>query len=243
MDCAGLQDILATRRLCEESQLGAKLLTQCLYPSADPVYVHVGSWGDGYRVTDGGGAAASVLIHGRDADAIEIGLNAARDRHSLDVEGGQLVAHVPSEDWLPAAIMAVANGAAHAAFVAVDYHSKRAERSLAAKIGRTLQKVVPEKLIARGFEYRGESGKLWHVDFAVTLDARPILIKAVTPHHNSISANYTTFGDLRNKPNRRNCVYQRRPANDDAALLRQVAELVPIAALGSNVQAALQTRL
>jgi hypothetical protein len=242
MDCGSLQNILDSRRLCEDSRVGAKLLTQCLYPSADPVYVHIGTWGDGYRVTDGGGAAASVLVHGRDDDAIEIGLHAARDRHSLRIEGGQLVAHVPSEDWLPAAIMAVANGAAHAAFVGVDHQSRKAERSLAAKIGNTLQLIVPEKLLAKEFEYRGESGKLWHVDYAITLEERPILIKGVTPHHNSISANYTTFGDLRKKPNRRNCVYQRRPASDDSALLRQVAELVPIAALDANVRAALQLR-
>lgn len=239
MDCTLLQNILDSRRFCEQSRLGTKILTQCLYPSADPVYVHVGTWGDGYRVTDGGGAAESVLVHGRDADAIEIGLHAARDRHSLRVEGGQLVAHAPTPDWLPAAVMAVANGAAHAAFVGVDYQSKKAERSLKAKIGKTLQAVVPEKLLAREYEYRGESGKLWHLDFAITIMERPILIKGVTPHHNSISANYTTFGDLRPKAVRRQCVYQRRPANDDASLLRQVAELVPVNALGLTVQQSL----
>jgi hypothetical protein len=243
MDCATLQSILDSRRVCEASNLGAKLLTQCLYPSADPVYVHVGSWGDGFRVTDGGGAAESVLVHGRDADAVDVGLYAARDRHSLQIEGGQLVAHVPTKDWLPIAIMAVANGSVHAATVGVDYQSKRAERSLAAKIGKTLQAIVPEKLLAREFEYRGESGKLWHIDYAITLEERPILIKGVTPHHNSISSNYTTFGDLRNKFNRRSCVYQRRPANDDSALLRQVAELVPLAALEGSVQEALRSRI
>ncbi len=242
MDCSALQAVLDSRQLCEQSRLGAKLLTHCIYPSADPVYVHVGTWGDGFRVSDGGGAATSALIHGRDDDAIQIGLNSARDRHSLRVEGGQLVANVPSQDWLPAAIMAVANGAAHAAFVAVDHHTKKAERSLAAKIGKTLHAVVPEKLIAREYEYRGESGKLWHVDFAITFERRPILIKAVTPHHNSIASNYTTFGDLRAKHNRRNSVYQKRPANEDAALLRQVSELLPITALEATVQEALRAR-
>lgn len=242
MDCTELQNILDSRRYCERSSLGMKLLTQCLYPSADPVYVHVGTWGDGFRVSDGGGAVESALVHGRDDYSIQVGLHSARDRHSLRVEGGQLVAEVPNRDWLPSAILAVANGAAHAAEVATDHQTKKAEKTLAAKIGHALHELAPERLIAREYEYRGESGKLWHIDFAITVEDRPLLIKAVTPHHNSISSNYTTFGDVRSKPNRRNSVYQRRPANEDASLLRQVSELVPFAALANGVQEALTRR-
>lgn len=240
MDCDLLQSILDSRRICEQSENGAKILTQCLYPSSDPVFVHVGTWGDGYRVTDAGGAAEAALFHGKDEAAVSAGLSAARARHSLDLEGGQLVACVPNGDWLPAAVMAVANGAAHAASVAVHHVSKNNERSLASKILARLDRVVPEKMIARGYEYRGKSGKIWHVDFAITVPERPVLIKAVTPNHNSIASNYTTFGDLREQGNLRYSVFQRRPAQDDASLLRQVAELVPLNSLESGALDALK---
>jgi hypothetical protein len=240
MDCELLEDILASRRLCERSSIGARISTHCLYPSADPVFVHVGAWGDGFRVSDGGEAAECAAFHGRDESAISIGLASAKARHSLEVEGGQLVARVPSQDWLPAAINAVANGAAHAASVAVEHLSKKTERSLKSRIFAALDRTVPDKLIAREYEYRGKSGKLWHLDYAITVPERPILIKAVTPHHNSIASTYTTFGDVNGESNWRYCVFQRRPADDDAALLRQVGELVPLRALSSGVSAALQ---
>lgn len=238
MDCTELQSILDSKRFCERSENGAKILTQCLYPSADPVFVHVGMWGDGFRVTDGGGAAESALFHGKDENAVFAGLNAAGARHSLRVEGGQLVAFVPDKDWLPSAIMAVANGAALAASTAVAHITKKHERSLASRILAQLDGIVPDKLIAKDYAYTGQSGKVWHVDYAITVPDRPVLIKAVSPHHNSIAANYTTFGDLRGQHNIRYSVFVRRPSEEDAALIRQVAELVPLKSLNAGAKEA-----
>lgn len=243
MDCTSLESILDSRRLCEHSDIGARISTQCLYPSSNPVFVHVGTWGDGFRVSDAGEAAECAAFHGKDEGAISFGLLSAKARHSLEVEGGQLVAFAPSKDWLPAVVMAVANGAAHAAATAIEHSAKKVERSLKNRILAALDKAeVPEKLIAREYAYRGKSGKLWHVDYAITLPQRPILIKAVTPHHNSIAATYTTFGDIRREENWRYCVFQRRPADEDAALLRQVGELVPLRALSGGVRQALLLR-
>ena len=69
---------------------------------------------------------------------------------------------------------------------------------------------------------------------------RPVLLKAVTPHHNSISSNYTVFGDIGEVVVDRFCIYQRTLAQDDAALLRQVAVLAPIGAVEPGVRAAMQ---
>lgn len=236
-DCLELFSALDARRSCERSNFGTKILTQCLYPSASPVFVHVGMWGDEFRVSDGGEAAQCALFHGRDEWAVEAGLKAASSRFSLEIENGELVALAPNRDWLPNVVAAVANGAAHAASVAVDHALRQREKSLIERIGEHLHGVVDEKRIAKGYDYRGRSGKMWTVDFAIT-GTRPILIKAVTPHHNSIASTYTTFSDLAADENRRFSVYSRRPNNDDAALLRQVAELVPLSGLGGGVLAA-----
>jgi hypothetical protein len=243
MDCEALQLLLAGRQACERSEYGLRIATQCLYPSASQVFVHVVDWKDGFRVTDAGGAADCASFHGRDQGAISAGLNQASARFSLAVEDDNLVAFVPSIDWLPAAIMAVANGAAHAATVAVEHITKATEQSLKAKIRDILERSAPDRFIARDFEYVGKSGKVWHVDYALTIPSKPILMKAVTPHHNSVASNYTTFGDVGRVENVRYCVFKRRPENEDSALLRQVAELMPINALADHISSAIGTRL
>jgi hypothetical protein len=230
MECADILRFIDARRICEPSPYGLKIVTQCLYPSAAPVFVHVGAWGDEYRVTDGGEAAEHALHLGRDKWAVEAGLRAARDRYSLRQEQAELFAMAPDQSWLPNVVAAVANGAAFAASVSADHDLHRQQKSLNEQISERLHKTVPEKYIAKGYEYRGRSGKLWELDFAVTSPI-PILIKAVTPHHNSIASTYTALSDILREDNRRFSVYNRRPHDDDAALLRQVAELVPVKGL------------
>jgi len=235
MDCSQLTHLLSGPT-CEQSDYGAKISTDCLYPSAEPVFVHVAKYGDGFRLTDGGGVSRCVLVHGRDDGALNAGLREAENRHSLRAEGGALFADIPSADWLPAAIRAVANGAALAASVAVDHTSRKAERGLMHKIYEGLSKSVPPQHIARDYEFRGKSGKKWRIDYAVLHVNRPVLVKAVTPHHNSISSNYTTFGDIGIETTERLSVYQRKLERDDEALLRQVATLVPIRSVENSAR-------
>lgn len=238
VDCAELIAALDSRRLCERSPYGTKIATQCFYPSASTVFVHVGAWGDEFRVSDGGEAAQCALFHGRDAWAVEAGLKSASNRFSLTIDQDELVAFAPSKDWLPNVVAAVANGAAYAATVAVEHNLKKKEKTLSDRIESHLMNAIDNRLIAKNYEHRGRSGKVWSIDFAITSN-RPILIKAVTPHHNSIAATYTAFSDLAFDDNRRFSVFSRRPQEHDAALLRQVAELVPLGALERGAQAAL----
>lgn len=234
MECAEILRFLDARRICEPSPYGTKILTQCLYPSASPVFVHIGTWGDEYRVSDGGEAAECALHLGRDKWAVEAGLKAARDRYALTVEDAELFAIARDETWLPNVVAAVANGAAFAASVSADHAMHKHQKTLQERIGERLERAVPEKFIARNYEYRGRSGKLWSLDFAVMAPI-PVLIKAVTPHHNSIAATYTALSDIKREDNRRFSVFARRPEEDDAALLRQVAELVPLRGLAPTL--------
>lgn len=232
LNCNEVLGFLDARRTCERSAFGTKVLTQCLFPSAEPVYVHVAQWGDmEFRVSDGGAAAQCAMRHGRDADAVKAGMKAASDRFSLEIEREELIARVPNGDWLPNAVSAVANGAAFAASTALDHGHKVRQKTLRDEIGEYLRSIVPDRLIASSYEYRGRSGKLWEIDYAVLIPERPVLVKAVTPHHNSIASTYTVLSDALEESNRRLSVYSRRPDDDDAALLRQVSELVPLKAL------------
>lgn len=234
MECADILRFLDARRICEPSAYGTKIVTQCLYPSASPVFVHIGTWGDEYRVSDGGEAAECAFHLGRDKWAVEAGLKAARDRYSLQAEQAELFAIARDETWLPNVVAAVANGAAFAASVSADHDLHKRQKSLNEQIGERLHQSVPEKYIAKEYQYRGRSGKMWELDFAVIAPI-PILIKAVTPHHNSIAATYTALSDILREDNRRFSVYSRRPQDDDAALLRQVAELVPLKGLAPTL--------
>lgn len=241
LDCQTVLQALDSRRVCEKTDAGLKVGTHCLYPSADQVFVFVSMLGDGFRVTDGGGISRSAFIHGRDEQALKIGLQEASDRHALRTEGGVLIADVPDIDWLPAAIAAVANGASLAAQIAIEHTTRRSERGLAAQIHENIAKVVEERYIAKEFEFRGKSGKSWRIDYAILRNPhRPILLKAVTPHHNSISANYTAFGDIGDSAPDRYCVFSKKLGQDDASLLRQVAILAPIGSLETGVRDAIQ---
>lgn len=232
LHCDELLGYLDARRTCERSPFGTKVNTLCMYPSADPVFVHVARWGDSeFRVSDGGEAAKCALQHGRDLASVMLGLKSASDRFSLEIESDELVARVPNADWLPNAVAAVANGSAFAANEAIDHVQKARQRTFKEEVGALLKMNVPENLLAQGYEMRGRSGKLWEIDFAITIPNRPILIKAVTPNHISIAATYTALSDVMTNDGRRLSVYAKRPDNDDAALLRQVSELVPLTAV------------
>jgi len=228
LECSELIGLLDARRFCERSPFGTKIVTQCLYPSASPVYVHIARGArDDFRVSDGGGAAHVALAHGRDSWSVDAGLRAARDLFSLELQNEELVANAPTREWLPNVVAAVANGAVHAANVAITHNHQSKQKTLKQEIGERLIKTVPDRFLASDYEYRGRSGKVWGLDFAILLP-NPILIKAVTPHHNSIASTYTMLSDTMSEGNRRLSVFARRPLDEDAALLRQVSEMVPL---------------
>lgn len=239
IDCNELHMLLARDRTCEMSDIGLRLATDCLYPSSDVVFVHVARSGGGFRVTDGGGCARNVLVHAKDDQALKTGLDEARKRHSVSIEGGAIVATVPDADWLQAAILAVANGAALAANVAIDHTVKRVERDLSLRIEEALARVVSRNRIGRDVEWRGHSGKAWKIDFAVTDTTRPLLVRPVSPHPSSISAAYTVFGDIGRSNVTSFCVFARTIAPEDQTLIRQVADLVPITGVEPGARQAL----
>ena len=116
MLCADINAAMGLGELCEETDDGARFATHCLYPSFTPVTVHVVKLGEGYRVSDGGGALRNAWVHGREVALARRMVSREAERYHLRVSAeGSLVADAPTIEWLRAAILAVANASAGAA--------------------------------------------------------------------------------------------------------------------------------
>lgn len=242
MNCEELLAILAKHQVCEPTEQGLRVATDCYYPSFDRVFVYVSQRGTWFHVNDGGDAARNAFIHGRDDQAFDASLKRSCSRYTLKPVGSMLTAEVDSVDWLYPAILAVANGAAHAATETSSKVSERKVKELRAKIHDTLVEIVPSHTIATEYRYRGSSGRLWTIDYAVTEIASPLLLKAITPDINSINSNYTTYGDIADIGQdgvSRFSVFDTDLKSEDRALMLQVAELVPLLSLDQNARAAL----
>jgi hypothetical protein len=237
--CDDVRRALSEGDLCEETASGARVVTQCLYPSFEPVEVFVAKLGDGYIVTDAGGASASAWLHGRgDIDKL---LAKEGARFGVGARDGVIEAHVPNLEWLKSAVLGVANASASAAASALERQSAAAEKVLSEKIYEALSHVVSKSTIARDFLHRGASGKRWHYDFAATSQKGLLLLNAVTPHHVSISAKYVAFADLpaNDAVVEKIAVYGRKLETEDATLITQVATLMPVASLERGLRKAL----
>ncbi len=240
MNCEELIAVLNEGGRCQATPDGLRLLTDCLYPSFERVAVYVSGFGDGYRVSDAGGACTVAFRHGRDESAMQGALKNACLRHSLAMKNGMLLAEVPSVDWLRSAVLAVANGSAMAASAAVEHMAVAQENALRSRMLKELEQIAPPGALADGYEYRGSSGKIWPVDFAILKRERPILIKSITPNHVSISTNYTAFSDIGADDNvPRLSVHDKPLRTEDAALIRQVADLLPLTALREGARRAM----
>lgn len=239
MLCDEIRTALADGEVCEETNRGARIVTHCLYPSFSPVEVYVARFGEGYVVTDAGGAAAAAWLHGRD----DLGKVLVREsaRYGVTCNGDAIEGHAVSRDWLRAVILAVANASAAAAMSALERVAVAAERVLAEKIYEGLSRVVPRSVIAKEFEHRGSSGKRWRYDFGVHTEGHLLLVNAVAPHHVSVSAKYVAFADVAANDDHTSklAVFGRKLEMEDVALITQVATLVPVTSVMTGARRAL----
>jgi hypothetical protein len=157
-------------------------------------------------------------------------------RHAVEERDGFLVAESPNAEWLWPAIVAVANASAMAARTAEMFEEQRKEDDLKGQILDGLSRAIARHRIAKDYEYRGRSHRLWRMDFAVT-GATMLLVKAVRPSHNSITSSYTAFGDIGDGDTlAKFSVYDEQLAQDTTALLQQVATIVPVRSLTTMSQ-------
>lgn len=240
MTCDDIRKAMVLFDRCEQTAEGCRIATHCLYPSFENVRVFVAKLGDGYTLHDGAGAYNTAWLHGRDEELISKSLNDVATRFSLHVAGKALVANVKTIDWLPSAIVSVANASALGAHDAVDKIMTAQEEALIDRIGRTLDESVSPKLVAKNVMIKGLSGGGRHFDFVLGKETeRPIFINSVTPRKNSISAKYVSFADNGAPRESKLAVHDRELETGDTALLQQVADVVPFASLAAGARRSL----
>ncbi|MCE3248670.1 MAG: hypothetical protein K0R41_2495 [Geminicoccaceae bacterium] len=243
MICEDVQAALGPFHTCVETGDGARLTTQCLYPSFDPVAVFVTRVGEIYRVHDGGGAERTAWTHGRDEQLIGRMLARHAARYQIRVVDGALVTEAQTLEWLPSAVLAVANASASAATAIIERSRAAGESVLREQVHSVLSKAFDPSLVIREFPFVGRSGKEHRFDFAIRQPHEHVLlIDAVVPHHVSVSAKYVAFADTRLEHGHgldRFAVYDRPLEPSDASLLQQVADLVPLRSLEPGVKRAL----
>lgn len=239
MICEDIRAAMGAGEVCEESEAGARVATHCLYPSFEPVTVLVSKLGDGYRISDAGGAVRNAWIHGRDEGVSSRLLSREAARHHLKVSGDALTADVPSIDWLRAAILAVANASAAVAQAALSKAATASESDLKERIRVALDLVAPASKIGEDVEVIGQSGDARHFDYALRNDNdNLLLLNAISPHPNSIAAKYVAFADTKalQTATTRFAVYDRPLENGSISLMLQVADLIPVKALDAKIR-------
>lgn len=242
MLCADINAAMGTGDVCEETDAGARFVTHCLYPSFTPVAVYVAKLGDGYRVSDNGGALRNAWVHGREIALAKRMVGREADRHHLRVTPeGALLADAPSIEWLRAAILAVANASAGAANATTGKLVAAAESALKDQIKDKLGEIVSPDAISSDVEVTGKSGDIRHFDYGFrAVNDNDVVISAVSAHRNSVAAKFLAFSDTVGVTGLlRYGAYDRSPDRGDVAMLLQVVELVPLRAFEPKIRAAI----
>jgi hypothetical protein len=241
LQCTDLYAAFQAVPSCDEAGGVIRFTTHCLYPTFEPVDTFVMPSGSGFVVHDGGGACRSAWRLGRDPRAIDHAVSHQASAYQLLIRDGALTAEVPGQEWLPSAIMAVANASATAARMAVESVSPSAmsESTLRDLVRSVLAEFFPDAAVASGFDLRGKSGKRHHFDFGVRERVgRLTLIDTVSPHHVSVSSRYVAFSDIGGidgDVHGRFVVHDRPLDSEDVALLGQVADVVPFTSLKAGI--------
>lgn len=237
MECVNLRNLINRLDSCVEGSDGNVFKTHCLYPSFSPVFVTISVWGDGFRVSDGGGASQSVIRQGLDARTLTSALKAAKTKYHLIENDGVLFLKIDSGDWLENAILAVANASAMAASLAYAHVEQKTSKDMVPEIIAALSEFAPLSQIATDYQVLGHSGKGRKFDVAV-IGPHNLLFKAVSPYAGSVNSAYVAFSDaLRDDSpmaatSTGYVVFREKLSSEDATLLSDVAILAPVASIG-----------
>ena len=237
MDCSTIERAMNRISGClGEAEGGFRYRTHCLYPSFNSVEVFVSKLGDGFHVHDGGGAFREAWLHGRDEKLISNCLKHEAQRHRLKLIDDVLSTDVLSLEWLPSAILAVANSSGRAAADAAEKIRISSEAKFIARIGDVLKENFGRtNSIKHAFKMNGKSGKEYVFDYCIGSHSdNIIIIDAISPHHVSVSSKYMAFSDTIGFGVKKLAVYEKPLPADDASLIQQVANIIPFASLAEG---------
>lgn len=237
MDCVYLRKMINRLDSCVEGLEGNVFKTHCLYPSFSPVFVTISAWGDGFRVSDGGGASHSLIRQGLDAHVLTSAFKVAKSKYHLSENDGVLSLKIDSGDWLENAILAVSNGSAMAANLAYAHVEQKSSKDIVPEIIAALSEFAPLSQIATDYQVRGHSGKVRKFDVAV-VGTHNLLFKSVIPYAGSVNSAYVVFSDALRDGSPMSAtstgygVFQDKLSSEDTTLLNDVAILAPLASIG-----------
>ena len=224
---------------CEETPDGARILTHCLYPNFDQVAVYVQTHLDGFLVHDGGAGFDIAFDEGHNATAMKGLMREYSALFGADTDDHRIFARALSADWLPNAVMSVANASASAATALVTGagDDRIEDREFREKTYRTLVDAFKDENVPRRIKRRGRTGKLYTFAFGVAYKSSVALVDTVVPNAISFASRFTSFSAVGGRKEFGAFLAYKRPlATEDSALLAEVADVVPLEALVASIE-------
>lgn len=235
LDCISLQSALKGYDSCLRTADGLMVHTQCMYPSFEQVDVYVVSFGDGYIVHDGGGAARNAWLYNCDQKSVSQALKHAANSYGCSAKDLQLCVEVPSVDWLWSGVVAVANASADAARYLAAKVRNNAVIGVIQKTKIILDSASWKPETKLQASYPGQSGKVHIFDLSVRQGDSLALIDAVNSHPASIASKYLAFSDTERRSKLfKYALYEEDLAQEDKVLLSNVADLIAFKAISGT---------
>jgi hypothetical protein len=239
MDCDLITAALNNLQ-CERTFDGLRVLSHCLYPNFEQVPVYVQTHMDGFLVHDGGEAYDLAFLEGRSPSALKAFMREYASLFGVDSDDHRIFGRALTHDWLPNVIMAVANASAAAANALVMSKSdlaKQDDNEFREHAFQILREAFTDKRVPRRVKRRGRTGKMYTFAFGVTLKEKMSLVDVVAPSSISVASRFTTFSAVTPRAfGGAFLAYNRDLASEDAALLSEVADVLPLDALVASVE-------
>ena len=233
MSCPSFVEIaLSQLAHCRRSGDAILVDTHCLYPSGKTVTVAVLGGPTQAVVHDNGGACDTLGEHGVELEKPNDSLKRFAKARDLNVENGQIVSPPVSADWLPVAILLVANASKDAADTLLNKHNFNAKSDFRRDLKFLFRNKYGDKRFHENYKVFGKTESQYKFDYALKIDKKIILVDAVLPDRNSINSRVVANLDVHHlhQPD----IFQRivYDENDkwglqDLKLLRTGAPVVP----------------
>jgi len=226
---------------CEETPDGFRVLTHCLYPNFEQVAVYVQTHLDGFLVHDAGDGFDLAFLEGRSPSALKAHMREFAALYGVDSDGRRIFGRAMTPEWLPNVLLAVANASSSAVNALVsdglaDASSDESDE-LVERAYTALREAFTDKQVNRRVKRRGRTGRLYTFAFGVAIGSRTALVDTVTPNQISIASRFTSFSEVGVRSLGGAFLAHARPIpNEDAALLAEVADVVPLESLSASVQ-------
>lgn len=226
---------------CEETSEGFRVLTHCLYPNFEQVAVYVQNHLDGFMVHDGGEGFDFAFLEARNPNLLKTYMREFAALYGVDCDGRRIFGRAMTPEWLPNVLLAVANAASAAATAVLSSASDEVQsdesEEIAEKTYGVLRQAFTENQVHRRVKRRGRTGRLYTFAFGISAGPNSSLVDTVTPNQLSVASRFTSFSAVSARSLGGAFLAHIRPmANEDSALLAEVADVVPLDALLASLE-------